>query len=315
MSETVPPPNHIQDNSTARIPIYFIPSTDNAYVPASYYLKLLFQFKIMIFLITALCMLAAVSLTFLIEPLFRAEVLLLPPKVTKGKLSANKFVLGLFPGIDFLNSQQRHNILLHIVSRSFLLYFIEKEQLLPILFPELWDKQAKTWRLSKPDQQPPRPRHGYGLLRNALSIRSDNNINTIVIEWRNPQEAAWLANHLVEQLDLYLKNKEISRIQNNIQKLQKKLNVDTLKMTELKSLIVHLLEVQYKQLTVADIQNEQFFEILDKAIAPDDGAHFYPNVKMFALIGGTLGFILSIVAVFVIKLAFYSRRGHEKKND
>src|SRR3569623_1512800 len=167
--------------------------------------RMLISYKWLILGSTLITTAIATAIVFYLPPTYRAEVTLAPVTPDEsGRLSALAGELaGIVIGSSGASSADKAIAVLK--SRAFTDAFIKDEQLLPVLFSDMWDPQKQTW-LVKDQKDAPTLRRAYQVFDgNIRTISQDKKTGliTLAIEWKDPEEAARWANLLVERLNLH----------------------------------------------------------------------------------------------------------------
>src|SRR5690606_19017487 len=78
---------------------------------------------------------------------YRAEAVLAPTEESRASgLPSGLSGLAGIAGLNLGSGSSSAEALAMLRSRAFIEEFIEDNELLPVLFPEAWDSQAKQWR-------------------------------------------------------------------------------------------------------------------------------------------------------------------------
>lgn len=265
--------------------------------------RVLVSYKWLILGTTLLTTITAAAIAFTLPPVYRAEVTLAPVTPEEGgRLSALAGELGGFASLAGINvgsgTSSADKAIAVLKSRAFTDAFIKDEQLLPVLFSDLWDPQRKAWRVEDQSDAP--------TLRKAYQI-FDNNIRTITqdkktglvtlaIEWKDPQQAARWANVLVERLNQHERQTAMVEADKSIAYLKDQLAKTS--VLEMQQSIFRLIEAQTKNIMLANARDEYAFKVIDPAVVPEKKVK--PNKKLIASLGFMLGLVISLVLAFAI---------------
>jgi uncharacterized protein involved in exopolysaccharide biosynthesis len=261
----------------------------------------LVRYKVLFLAVFAVTIASSIAAAFLMTPVYRSEILLVPAKEHRsgggaaqlGSLRGLAGAAGIsLPGGDGGMSEIGIEVLR---SRGFLAEFIEKHQSLPDLFHEHWDNKISGW---KPDKAPPTIDDGVELFRRRLmKIRSDGPGGTIrvAVDWHEREKAAEWANGLITQLNDRLRQRAIQDASNSLRYLQESLRDAT--VLETRQSIASLIEEQLNVLTMANIRQDYAFEVLDPAVAADTHRPQRPRPAIYVLLGAFAGIALASLAV------------------
>ena len=253
-------------------------------------------------LFTAL--LAAVA--FLTRPVYRATTVLVPASIEGGGAGGIGAMLGQFGGLASLagvnlggGANNDTEVSLAVLrSREFTEAFIRDRDLLPLIFEECWDAQAKRWKGDEEDW--PTLAQGYKEFdREIRSVAFDRKTGlvTLQIDWRDPQVAADWANDLIARANAEMRRRAVAESRASIEYLEKELattiTVDT------RNAISRLMEAQIKQRMLANVTVEYAFRVIDRALAPDLKDMIRPKRLLLVAFGFVLGLLVGVIFVLL----------------
>jgi uncharacterized protein involved in exopolysaccharide biosynthesis len=243
----------------------------------------------------------AVTYALLSPEVFKAETLLAPAQEEKSGVSSSMGQFGGLAAMAGISMPSNSNVALVLAtmqSREFLSKYIERSNLLPLLFENLWAEEKKTWIL-EPSQDEPSPNDGYTALKGAITIDEDKNsgLITLSISWRDPEIAARWANDLVKQLNEQLREQAIQDSRKRVGYLQQELAKTTLK--DMREVLYNLLESEKQKAMLANVNEDFALEVIDPAVAT--GVREKPKRKLIVALGGVCGGFLGVFAVFFLQ--------------
>lgn len=167
---------------------------------------------------------------------------------------------------------------------------LEKYNLLPVLFPEKWNKEKKTWKTSKinfnplvlvaklmpektgapkKDESIPDTWDGIRELDKIINIDYDTkkDIITITANFRDPEMAAAIVSYFITELNEHMSSEAKRMAVVNKQYLEKQLleTNDILVQQKVYSLIAEKIEM----MMMAEVKEGFAFKVLDPPMAPD----------------------------------------------
>jgi uncharacterized protein involved in exopolysaccharide biosynthesis len=244
---------------------------------------------------------AAISVTYaLLAPQwYRAEITLVPAKQRTGSLTESLGALGGLAGIagiDLRPSDSTEPIAV-LKSRGFTREFIDENDLLPLLFADQWDKNAKQWRADQSGQVPDL-RDGERLF--SKSVRSvfedpSSGLITVSIEWTDPVLAARWANLLVGKLNQRMRKRALQDAEYNIEYLRTELAKSSI--VAIQESLSRLLEREMQKLMIARGSSEYSFRVVDAASPPKWRSK--PNRVLVCILGTGVGVIFAVVLAVV----------------
>ncbi|WP_293003219.1 Wzz/FepE/Etk N-terminal domain-containing protein [Nevskia sp.] len=260
-------------------------------------------------LVTALI---AVASSFLITPVFKAEVLLLNSPAEKrgssllsglgGSGAGLAALAGLNPNSDS-NTQEAIAIL---KSRALIDQFIADKKLLPVLFNERWDAKNGRWKSQDSTilglfDGVPTANDGYERFNKKIRrVEEDrrSGLVTLSIEWSNPEQSAEWASELVNRANALLRSTAIERSQKSLTFLQEQAKKSS--ELEVRQAVFKLIDSELKREMFAQVNEDYAFKVIDPPVVPEKKLR--PKRSLFAILGFLIGGALS--------LAFVVRKNH-----
>lgn len=265
-------------------------------------IRLLLRSWKLIGFITGLVTAAFVAYALIAPETFKAETLLAPVKEEKaGMPSALSQFGGLaaMAGISIPGDTDKEKVVATLKSRKFITRFLSEQNLLPLLFAEQWNSDAKEWNLP-PGGKTPTLVGGYeSFTASVMTVSEDkkSGLVTLAIRWKDPQMAADWANQLVTRLNEELRERAIEESDKRIEYLNKELLKTTVK--DMREVLYSLLESEKRKAMLANVNEEFALGVLDPAVAPEERES--PKRKVIVVLGGLVGGFLGIFAVFLVQ--------------
>jgi uncharacterized protein involved in exopolysaccharide biosynthesis len=175
--------------------------------------------------------------------------------------------------------------------------YIRDNNLLPVLYPKLWDAAGKRWKVSNPEKVPTVWKATQRFKHSIANVSTDTKTGlvTLTITWKNAHLAAKWANDLVSKTNDYLRAKAIVESDRNIAYL----NAEVVKtdVVGVKTAIFSVLQNEISKEMLARGSDEYALKVVDPAIAPEEP--YSPKPVMWVLIGVFSGLLVCVIAVFV----------------
>lgn len=250
--------------------------------------------------ITGVVTIAAVIYALLATEVYRAEMLLAPAEERTAQ-----GISGQLGGLSGLASLAGISVggggnaepLAILQSRVFLREFIEERELMPVLFPDLWDAERESWIVAE-GKEAPDVRDGVRLLQEgvlAVSEEAGTGLVDLSVDWTDPEVAADWANELVARLNERMRQRALVDAEQNVTYLQEQLVSSSL--VTLQQSIGRLLETELQKLMLARGNAEFAFRVLDPAVAPKKRVRPYRTlIVALAIIAGGM---LSLLVIFL----------------
>lgn len=193
---------------------------------------------------TFLCILFTLLLNM--RPMFRAEATVVQNQSTVMGIRGRHLRQAGFSlqAVKLIRAQARHKENLSLMSiegkramlksNDLLIGFIREKSIKPKLYRGLWDRNLNKWKERKPsrlkiwsDKEKGRARSAEPSdylaaekLKKKIRIKEKNGIIKISVKWRNPDEAAQLANNFITYANKYIDRRERVSIKSEIERIE-----------------------------------------------------------------------------------------------
>lgn len=235
----------------------------------------------------------AIGASYLIRPVFRAEVLTALAAEDRASFGALAQFGGLaeLAGASLGPQSNRAAAIATLKSRLLTQAFIEDRKLMPVLFASNWDAEQGRWKSDDPDKQPT----AWDAVRSFDRIRvvqddRKTGLVTLAIEWYDAAQAADWANELVRRVNAKLQQDNIAEGEKTIAYLEKQLAGAS--SVEVRQALYGLIESETKKVAVAHAREEFGFKVIDPAVPPKRRVR--PDRKFMAVTGGLVGLLAAM---------------------
>jgi uncharacterized protein involved in exopolysaccharide biosynthesis len=217
--------------------------------------------------------------------------------------------LGGLAALAGLNLGPRDSILEEALavlrSRQFTEAFIAKNNLMPVLFSDLWDAKAGKWNVS-PDKQPTLNR-AFRVFDALRSIKRDTKTGliTLQIDWRDRFPAVDWTNRMIEELNQEMRQRAIKKADLSIDFLQKEL--PTTSDIGTREAINRLMASEIKERMLADVTEEYALRFVDRATVPDPTEPVAPKKSLLIGAGMIFGIIFGMCAAVFFNMLSLSK--------
>jgi uncharacterized protein involved in exopolysaccharide biosynthesis len=204
--------------------------------------------------------------------------------------------LASLAGVSLGGESEKYEALALLQSRFLTEMFIEQNNLLPILYPTIWDANTGRWKTNDPKVIPTlwKAEVRFKKIRSVVQD-AKTGLVTMSITWRDPVLAAKWANALVTLTNKQMRDKAIHDSERNIGYLRDQA-IKT-QLVPVQTALSTLMESQYKQSMLAGGNDEYALKVIDPAAVPELPSSIR---RIFIVLGGLLGGLF--VAVLVIFL-------------
>jgi uncharacterized protein involved in exopolysaccharide biosynthesis len=250
---------------------------------------------VLIATITIACGGAMAVVAFTMTPTYRSKIVL-APITDNNSLSAGETQLGagLLSALtgDLSSAMQIDQEITVLSSREFTEKFISDDDLLPVLFPEMWDSRQHQWKQGL--KQPPTLERGYLAFNKVRKIELDASYAfvTLQIDWTDRFKAAEWANQMAKRLNDELRERAIRSADAELAYLQNELERSS--SVEARTAISRLMESQIKKKMLARVSQDFDVRVVDRAMVADADFPQSPNKTLLIGIGLVFGFLVSV---------------------
>jgi uncharacterized protein involved in exopolysaccharide biosynthesis len=245
-------------------------------------------------------------LAYVMTPVYSAAAVVIPANSGRSSSGVMNSALAQLGGLASLagvslsgSGDETTEALAILRSRGFIEKFITEENLMPKLYPKIWDSANKRWLVDDPSKQPSISKAYKSFVEGILTVSQDKKTSlvTIKIVWKDRTEAALWANKLVERINQTMRSRAVENSDASIGYLEKELRSTGVVATQ--EAINRLIESQIRQRMLANVTPEFAFRVVDSAMPSDPDQPIKPRkavlmVSGFAL-GGMIGLILAVV--------------------
>lgn len=244
---------------------------------------------------TLLCGGLVGAASYALTPIFRSSVLLVVVD-DSGKSGGLGGLAGQLAGVASLtgaslgSSGNRSELVGTLGSRMLIEGFILDNNLLPVLFENMWDAERGDWK-NDVSKKPSLWAATELFINRVRAINDDKRTGllTLSIEWHDANVAAAWANELVRLANKTLRDQAIAKSERNLAYLNAQL--EKASVVEVRQAIYRLIETEFKNVMVAQGSDEYAFKVIDPGIVAEKKIR--PNRFAFGFVGMALGLLLS----------------------
>jgi uncharacterized protein involved in exopolysaccharide biosynthesis len=281
---------------------------DTQELDVSALMRLIWSRRLLMIIAVSVAVGLFVGASFLITPVYRATTVLVPSDVDRtgmaslngalGDLGGLAALMGVSVGSDLATEES----LAVLRSREFTEQFIEDLDLMPELFKDRWDPNAKTWKGDSKDH--PTMAEGFKYFDRevrGISQEARTGLVTVRVDWTDPVVATNWANELVTRLNSEMRARAIANTNASVGYLEKEL-IDTA-IVDTREAISRLMEAQINRRMLANVTQEYAFRVVDRALPPDLDDPIRPRRLFIALLGAAVGALVGLIGAL-------ARRGY-----
>lgn len=219
-----------------------------------------------------------------------AVVMLLRDNSATSGLNAQLGGLAALAGIS-LGDGSTDEALEVLRSRSLAAKFIERESLLPELFPERYSRPAGGWRERAPSIAEAVDRFD----RRVRTVSQDKSTGMVRVSMRSsdPARAAELANHFIQLANDEMRERAASEARQLLGYLGEEASRS--QVLDVRQSLYRLAESQLKTLAMAKVRRDFAYRVIDPAFAPDARDYVSPSRVVFAALGLLCGTLAALM--------------------
>jgi uncharacterized protein involved in exopolysaccharide biosynthesis len=266
-------------------------------------LQLVVRYWILIAACAAIAGLGAITYSLLSAKWYRAQATVAPARQdasgsSLGALGGQIGGLASLVGVDIGDDEdQRKETLGRLASREFTYDFLRTEGIVPILFADEWDSQAKRW---KSPAKAPSIEDAYRVFTARVFTVSEDrrtDLIKITVDWTDPELARTWANNLVTKINADRRAVARSDSERSLEFLSRELEKTSI--VELRQAINRMVESEIRKQMLVNVREEYAFKVIDPAFLPGPHSVVRPRIAILTaiglIIGGLLGFGIALV--------------------
>ena len=263
-------------------------------------IRILIQHKWVMLVVFVLVQVGAGVYAYRATPVYNVAVLVAPTDDagSAGGLSSlmNTFGGGALSSFARKRDQVAQGIAI-LESEQFVRQFIQKNDLLPILYAGRWDSKIADWK-ELDSGNVPRVSDAYRRFSSLIKVTDDESgLVELTISWTDPDLAAKWANDLMFALNERLRSIAIKEANQTIDYLNKE--VEKTRIVELRQAIYFMIEQQINIRTMANIQQEYAFKVISPAIEPELDQYSSPRYSLIFVLGLICGVVLGPMVIWL----------------
>lgn len=252
--------------------------------------------------IIVLAAISSIAVALILKPIYRAEITVIeegqgpaasPTGAVLGQLGGLASLAGINLGTLRGDSTDFRATL---KSRMIVQEFISRNNLLPVLFADQWNKDTNSWS-TPPEETPTLWRGVKYFIENIRTVEEDltDGVIRIGIEWTDPIVAASWANGMIALVNDVIRKRDLAEAKRNMTYLNNEISRTS--VVELQMVLYSLIEAEMKTIMLANSKGEYAFSVVDPAVAPE--LRSFPNRALISIAGTIFGVFLALVVVLV----------------
>ena len=246
---------------------------------------------------------AAVFKTHRMINIYRSEATIVPRQeeksTTSPALSALRGlggVAGELVGLGGGGSIEKFQIVLKSRILANRIFSKHKDEILPVLYNETWDKEKKVWN----NNPPPTIQTITNAIGGLLSVKQEKSeILKLQVDYKDPSFAKEMVEHYIKELSEFLREETLRDAEENQRFLRRQLEQTSDVL--MKEKIYAMLAREIEKETFARAQKYYSFQVLDPPIVPDLNKRLKPNRKRICMLSVTVAFFVAVFVAFFLE--------------
>lgn len=297
--------------------------------------QVLWQARIFIGGFTLASTLLAVLITLFVLPVtYQSEAVLMPTEEQRGGGALAGLASALPISLPGGEGGKSESIVAFLNSRTLKERLLTKYELLPRLYPDLWDAGKKKWRADDPSKQPSIIKF---LQRKAKlhQISQDKKSKLITLTWedKDPTFAALMLERIVAELQYYLDHEHVSDAKRERESVEKQLAKATGELhhwehqlpsqdlflstiqreLQASQAVYGELRRQFELAKIAEAKAQISFKVLDPPFIPE--LKFKPKRSLICALTLVASGMLAILLVFARRAVINRQQARTNEND
>lgn len=262
--------------------------------------KVFWAHKLMFVIITAIFAAGSVAYALSLPDIYTAEVTLAPVSSDGNAMAGGLGALGGLASLAGISASSGGDVAANmaiIKSRLFIMEFIKENNLLSILFADIWDAEKKQWLVKDKKNIPTLQKAYAAFTKSVINIAEDKKTGLITLKasWLDPELAAVWANKIVEKANYFLKQKSIDEANQSI--IYLKDQIQSTSEVGIQELLYKLIEKELQTVKLASVRHDYAFKVLDPALVPELKSK--PSRSIICILGTILGGMLACLLIFI----------------
>ena len=270
---------------------------------------------------TLVCTLIAVFVTLFVLPVtYKSDIVLKPTEV--GSQSGFSALATSLPiGIFGSGGDKNINIVSFLESRTIKQRLIEKYDLLPKIYSDLWDPENKKWLVDVPEDTPTILKAVQEAFKEIYSVNHDVNTGLITISWidQDPEFTKLMLDRTVQELKYFLENEyesdakkerifvesQLKASEKELEYWEKQIPSDKLILSKIQRERVAAQNVytelrkQLELSKISEVKEIIRFKVLDQSFVPEE--KFKPKRALICALTIVISGFFSVLIIFFMK--------------
>ncbi len=281
---------------------------------------------------TLLCTLIAVYVTLFVLPVVYKSDVVLQPTETSSQSGLSALAANLPISIPLGGTEGKNaNIVSFLNSRTIRQRLIEKYDLLPKLFSDIWDKENKKWLIDDPENKPTVLKGIQEKFKGIYQVNKDKKNELITISWmdKDPEFTKLMLDRTVKEVRYFLENeyesdakrervfveKQLDKAEKELEYWEKQVPSDQLTLSKIQrerfasQTVYTELRKQLELSKISEVKEIVNFKVLDQPFVPE--VRFKPKrtqiCALTIVVSGFLSVFLLFFQQFVLNLRAKSK--------
>ncbi len=255
--------------------------------------EVLFKDRFRIIFITFLFGICSIIYALTVTELWKPEVTIYPSEDRDDASSINSSLSQFFSPV--VQGSKSAKYLAILLSRNFLLKFIQDEKIEKKLFEKDWNLDKGIWK-----DDPPSKNELYRTMKNIIEIDKDEatGIIRVSITWHDKEFASSTANKLINKLNNHIRLSDVEDYRNQLKFVEEQ--IKNTNLNEVRLVLFNIVEKLTSNIMIAETKTQYAFKVIDYAYPPE--YRFFPQRTNLVLLSTFIGFFLSCILSILINI-------------
>jgi uncharacterized protein involved in exopolysaccharide biosynthesis len=247
--------------------------------------------------------------SLLATPIYQSSALLSPVDNSRSAASASASLLQQFAPVAGISAKSQESLVAFATLTSVQLAedFINRYELMPILYEEEWDPTQRRWKTADSEKTPDLRDAVKKFRTDIVSVSSDlqTGLITLTISWKDANTAKKWAGDFVALANATIRDRDAARAEQNVAYLSSQIPLTT--SVQVQASLGRLLDQELQTIMLAKGNREFAFRVIDPPKVPKMRSS--PKRAQITILSAFAGGMMGLVAL-LFRNAYLRRRSN-----
>ena len=262
-----------------------------------------FQNKFIILLVTFIFGISSIIYALSATELWKAEVIMYASDDDGNQNTSLNSAISQFISPSAQDTKTSKYLAI-LISRNFLLKFIEEQNIAKNLFEEDWNSKKSDWT-----KTPPSENSLHRKLKKAIEVERElaTGIIKVSFTWHDKQFASDNLNKLIDQLNNHIRLNAVEEYRDQLNFIEDQIKKTNL--NQVRSVLFNIVENLSSSIMIAETRMQYAFKVIDYSSPPE--FRFFPQRTNLVILWTFIGFFLSCVLTLLVNILKKTRRQNQ----